>query len=58
MLIRLTELVGPCIVMVYMVQQINCIRNREGEIIEVTISLIHLTLDLWEVIIRKCACIK
>ena len=39
MLIRLTELVGPCIVMVYMVQQINCIRNREGEIIEVRMSI-------------------
>ena len=26
---------GPVIVAVYMVQQINCIRNKDGEIIEV-----------------------
>lgn len=26
---------GPVILMVYMVQQINCIKNRKGEIIEV-----------------------
>lgn len=25
---------GPVIVVIYMVQQINCIRNKEGEIIE------------------------
>jgi hypothetical protein len=35
MLVRLTELVGPCIVMVYMVQQINCVKNRAGDIVVV-----------------------
>lgn len=34
---------GPIIVVIYMVQQINCIRNRKGEIIEVSncFPLIH-----------------
>ena len=34
---RYLEEVGPVIVVVYMVQQIYCAKNREGEIIEVSI---------------------
>merc|ERR1712070_640987 len=33
-LLRFLENGGPVIVVIYMVQQINCIRNRKGEIIE------------------------
>lgn len=33
-LVRHLETEGPLILVVYMVQQINCIRNREGEIVE------------------------
>lgn len=36
LLFRYLETEGPIILAVYMVQQINCIRNREGEIIEVS----------------------
>lgn len=34
-IMKLLESGSPVIVVVYMVQQISCIRNREGEIIEV-----------------------
>ena len=34
-IMRFLENGGPVIVVVYMVQQINCIRNRKGEITEV-----------------------
>lgn len=33
-IIRLLEGTGPIILVVYMVQQINCIRNKKGEVIE------------------------
>lgn len=33
---RYLEEVGPVIVVVYMVQQINCIKDKKGEIIEVS----------------------
>ena len=36
MMVRYLENGAPVIVGVYMVQQINCIRNRKGEIIEVS----------------------
>lgn len=36
---RLLEGEGAVIVVIYMVQQINCIRNKEGDIIEVTFIL-------------------
>lgn len=36
MVFRLLEHEGPIVLCVYMVQQINCIRNKEGEIIEVS----------------------
>lgn len=32
---RMLDQEGPIILAIYMVQQINCIRNKEGEIIEV-----------------------
>lgn len=35
LIVRYLEGGGPVIVGVYMVQQINCIKNRKGEIIEV-----------------------
>lgn len=35
-IMRFLENGGPVIVVVYMVQQINCIRNKKGEIIEVS----------------------
>jgi import inner membrane translocase subunit TIM44 len=35
-IMRYMENGSPVIVVVYMVQQINCIRNRKGEIIEVS----------------------
>ena len=35
LILKLVEETGPVIVGVYMVQQINCIRNRKGEIVEV-----------------------
>ena len=38
-IMRFLENGGPVIVVVYMVQQINCIRNRKGEIIEVRSTL-------------------
>ena len=34
-IIKFLENGGPVIVIIYMVQQINCIKNRKGEIIEV-----------------------
>lgn len=37
MLSSLLEGEGAIIVVVYMVQQINCIRNKEGDIVEVRI---------------------
>lgn len=43
-IMRFLENGGPVIVVVYMVQQINCIRNKKGEIIEVSINLV--TYDL------------
>ena len=27
---------GPIIMVIYMVEQVNCVRNKEGEIIEVS----------------------
>ena len=39
-LVRFLENNAPVIVVVYMVQQINCIRNRKGEIIEVRFNLL------------------
>jgi len=38
---RLSENSGPVIVVVYMVQQINCIRNKAGDIIEVSMSCLR-----------------
>jgi hypothetical protein len=35
-IIRLLDGEGPVIVVVYMVQQINCIKNKAGEIVEVS----------------------
>ena len=35
-IIKFLENGGPVIVIIYMVQQINCIKNRKGEIIEVS----------------------
>ena len=35
LILKLVEDMGPVIVAVYMVQQINCIRNKEGDIVEV-----------------------
>ena len=32
---RYLEHEGPIVLIVYMVQQINCVRNRAGEIVEV-----------------------
>lgn len=39
---RLTEHVGPVILVVYMVQQINCIRNRAGEIVLVSTTALRV----------------
>ena len=38
LILRFLENGGPVIVGVYMVQQINCIRNRKGEITEVRVD--------------------
>lgn len=46
-IMRFIEGGGPVILVVYMVQQINCIRNKAGEIIEV--------LQCFNVIIRNLA---
>jgi hypothetical protein len=35
MIVQYLEELGPIIVGIYQVQQINCIKNRKGEIIEV-----------------------
>lgn len=39
-ILKVVESGRPVIVVVFMVQQINCIRNKEGEIIEVRNSLV------------------
>ncbi len=39
LIFKLVEDMGPVIVAIYMVQQINCIRNKEGEIIEVCVKI-------------------
>ena len=36
MVLRILDSGSPVVVVVYSVQQINCIKNREGEIIEVS----------------------
>lgn len=44
LIVRFLESGGPVIVGVYMVQQINCIRNRKGEIIEVLLVVSYLVI--------------
>lgn len=46
LILKLVEDMGPVIVGVYMVQQINCIRNKDGEIIEVSDRKSRYTLDV------------
>lgn len=47
LVLRYLEGGGPVIVVVYMVQQINCIRNAKGEIIEV--NLLALLLHFFNI---------
>lgn len=51
-ILRFLEGGGPVILVVYMVQQINCIRNKEGEVIEVCKSLCFLSL--LSALMRNC----
>jgi len=46
-LVRFLENNAPVIVVVYMVQQINCIRNRKGEIIEVRFIILHVWSEVF-----------
>jgi len=46
-LVRFLENNAPVIVVVYMVQQINCIRNRKGEIIEVRYIILYVWSEVF-----------
>lgn len=53
LILKLVEETGPVIVCVYMVQQINCIRNRKGEIVEVSVVILN---DCCPVCVCCCSC--
>lgn len=44
MIVQYLEDFGPVIVGIYMVQQINCVKNRKGEVIEVSCWVCTLQL--------------
>jgi hypothetical protein len=53
LILKLVEDMGPVIVGEYMVQQINCIRNKQGEIIEVSTSYHDTSLNYIVIYICK-----